>query len=66
MKCILHKWQYLCRIQRPYELGYQLGWQKVSVGVFKLTSQPPEGQIITKDNYKGFIIQFYIWFPIDT
>ena len=45
------KWHFkLGLISRPYAPNMFL----LHFGIFKITSRPPEGGIITKTNYKGF------------
>lgn len=51
---ILNKWTFRLGLVPMY---YKLHGMVFSFGIFKLTSKPPEGEIITKKNYKGFLVR---------
>jgi hypothetical protein len=39
------------------------GWREVDIGVFKLNEMPPEGAMLTKKYYTGFMFRFAIFIP---
>lgn len=59
------KWQFLFSFNRNYCRMPESGWHVVQFGVFKFTKFPEAGDAISKKDYKGFIIRFSFWFPID-
>lgn len=63
MKRTINKWQVVLGLHEiPWMLGK--GWYSVKIGVLKLTSFPPDGGILLKSNYKGFLKEFAIFIPI--
>lgn len=64
MKRIINKWQIHWYFGREWE-KMDRGWKKVSFGIFKVHTLPEEGAMLSKRMYKGFLIKFCIWFPID-
>lgn len=66
MKKELNKWQFRCGLTRDYRYLELTGWHIFEIYLVKLLSFPPEGAMLGKDNYKGFIFRFKFWLPIDT
>lgn len=65
MKPIFNKWQWWFEpIQRDYIRGDR-GWKIFSFGIVKVNTRPPEGEMLTRINYDGFIIRFAYWLPLD-
>lgn len=61
------KLQFWCN---PFGQDYMrlptLGWHIFELGIIKIHKYPEDGQSIGKpEHYKGFIIKFAWWFPID-
>ena len=65
MKMDLNKWQTTCYFGRDYKT-LSFGWKILRFGIFKLTSIPEEGTMITKPHHKGFIFEMKLWIPIDS
>ena len=65
MKKEINKWQIHFTFSRDY-FTFARGWKQFIFGIFKLHTLPQEGEMITSKDYKGFIIKFYIWLPIDS
>ena len=63
MKKILNKWQVSLSLKEDFR-RMDRGWKIFEFAIVKWTRWP-EGMMATKNNYKGFIIRFAIWFPID-
>ena len=63
-KRILNKWQITLKLHRDV-LRIERGWKYFEFGIFKLKWIPEEGEILRKSHYSGFIIKFFIWFPIE-
>lgn len=64
MKKIKNKWQ--CHFRFGHDPRFlEQGWREVQFGILNIVDFPPEGQYLTKKYYKGFLIKFKIWFPID-
>jgi len=66
MKPLLNKWQIFCK---PYMRDFMRGdrgWKIFEFGIVKLTQMPEYGQAISSYHYKGFIIRFAYWLPIDS
>lgn len=40
------------------------GWRYVRFGIYKFHRFAEPGATFSKDDYKGFIFDFYYWFPI--
>jgi hypothetical protein len=57
MKHILNKWQFQLSLNKNYIRGY--GYV-LMVGILKITSLPDEGFMLSKKNYKGFLITKYL------
>lgn len=64
MKRVLNKWQAAFVVHRDFIRRYP-GWYVVTIGCFKLTSQPEEGARISKLNYRGFLWEFRMWLPFE-
>jgi hypothetical protein len=65
IKSEINKWQIHFSFGREYHRYSDLGWKAVSFGIFNLKELPEQGVSLHKSMYKGFIIKFHIWFPID-
>lgn len=39
--------------------------KRVEFGILNIHTMPEQGEALWKAHYKGFIIKFYIWLPID-
>jgi hypothetical protein len=64
MKYLLNKWQTHFYFGKDYTV-IERGWKQIEFGIMKFTSYPNEGCKHTKKNYNGFLLKFYMWFPID-
>lgn len=58
IKHVLNKWQIDLDFYKRIE--YLDGRRTFVFGIFKLTSFPEEGVLLSKKNYKGFIWEFTI------
>jgi len=60
------KWQIWFR---PFEKSYfrmsEMGWHLFDFGIIKIHTMPKDGESLGKSQYKGIIIRFSYWFPID-
>jgi len=60
------KWQWWFK---PFsKVYYRLdgpGWHLFYAGIIKIHTIPQGGQALGKEDYKGVIIRFMWWFPID-
>ena len=66
MKPIINRWQFWCRpAERMYYRGSEIGWRVFELGCIKLIKMPLPYSAIGSEEYKGFIIRFAYWFPID-
>lgn len=61
---LLNKWQFVHSLSTDYRYMRE-GWKVCQIGIFKLTSFPREGVIPDRKHYKGFLLRFKIWFPVD-
>ena len=61
MKRILNKWQFVFIWSNSWARHHE---RTLVFGIFKMTSFPPQGEYITKKNYKGFIVD-KIWKPFE-
>lgn len=66
-KRILNKWQWGAKInkQNQYDPRYTMGWHTFELWFLKFVYFPEEGEMIQKKHYKGFLLKFNFWFPID-
>lgn len=64
MKPILNKWQFIYKSGLPIQYHTDLFTRRVTLGLFKLTSLPVEGIRPTNAAYKGFIFEWYYWWPL--
>ncbi len=64
IKPILNKWQSTLSLKRNWAT-MERGWKIFEFGIFKFIQLPDRGVTIGKEDYKGFIIRFAIWFPFD-
>lgn len=60
-----NKWQIELSLKRDYNRCPPVGWRILSFGIYKITNYPEEGARLTKENYKGFLIRLYVWFPVE-
>ena len=60
-----NKWQCFFNVGRNYCRMPESGWHTVEFGVCRFVSFPEPGGMYSKKDYKGFIIRFQFWFPID-
>ena len=61
------KWQFWCK---PFDKNYYRmdgqGWHLFELGLVKVHCLPSEGEMLQRGvNYRGIIIRFTWWFPID-
>lgn len=63
IKKILNKWQVEFNFTPDWFRGV-IGWWVFKVGIFKITSFPPEGCYMAKTDYKGFRLSIGIFVPI--
>lgn len=59
-----YKWQFKLSIKPDYR-RMDAGWKVFVFGIFKFKHLPPMGEIVQKCCYKGFLIKFRIWLPIE-
>jgi hypothetical protein len=64
MKKVINEWQIHFKFGRDYRT-LERGWKIIEFGIIKFINFPKEGFEISKQNYKGFLIRFMAWFPID-
>jgi len=64
LQAITNKWQITYGITKDYKRRDR-GWNIFLFGIVNLKSLPPEGARMTKEYYKGIIINFAFWFPIE-
>lgn len=64
LKQILNKWQFLFLITKDYS-KIEAGWRVFKLGLVNLKSIPDNSFQLRKENYRGFIIQFRFWFPLE-
>ena len=64
MKPVLNKWQAVWYFGKDYRT-MERGWKQVEFGILNLQHFPESGVMIHKNMYKGFLLRFYIWLPID-
>lgn len=58
-------WQVVLSLQIEWYRGVQ-GWRTLTVGVYKQTSDPPQGQYMVRgENYRGFLFQMHVWIPFE-
>lgn len=61
-----YKVQFLFNIGRDYVRMSTYGWHLFEFGIFKFKHFPLEGEMYSPKDYKGFIIRFMFWLPIDS
>ena len=66
MKIEPYKWQFVFRLQKRYHMIEGPGWRLFTFGIFKIIEPLKEAYTIQSHKRKGFIINFMIWFPIDS
>jgi len=61
------KWQFWCKPfgRDYYRVGGGYGWRIFELGCIKIIQMPEPGEQIHKKLYKGFIIRFAYWLPVD-
>lgn len=64
MKPITDKWQFALSLQRDWS-RMESGWKVFTFGIFNFIRLPHGGATYGKDDYKGFIIKFRIWLPVE-
>ena len=65
MKKELNKWQTIFSFGRDF-VRYERGWKHLVFGVFKFVEFPDDiGERLQKRHYKGFIIDLYVFIPIE-
>jgi hypothetical protein len=62
-KPTLNKWEWTFDHQYDF-MSMDRAWNFVRFGIYKFHNFPKEGETFSKKDYKGFMIQFYYWFPI--
>lgn len=60
-----NKWQFLFNLGRDYRRMTEAGWHTLEFGILKFHRFPEEGGMYSPKDYKGFVIRFMFWFPID-
>lgn len=60
-----YKWQLLFNIGRDYRRMIEVGWHTFEFGIVKFHRFPEQGEAYGPKDYKGFIIRFMFWLPID-
>ena len=60
----LNKWQLIWYFGLDYNTR-ERGWRIVRFGIIKIHTTPAEGCLLDKSNYRGFIIAFRLWLPIE-
>lgn len=46
------------------DFSYPPGWYRLYLGVFKLNSFPPDGEMLTRKHFTGLLFQIRIFLPI--
>ena len=64
MRPALNKWQFHGYFGRCNYTMERFAKQ-VEFGFLKIHTKPEEGCALTKYHYKGFLIKFFIWLPVD-
>lgn len=59
-----NKWQIFFQLSRDV-VRRETGWKQIVFGIFKLHTMPMEGERINKGLYKGFILNYRFFFPIE-
>jgi hypothetical protein len=59
------KWQIIFKPWNRDFMRGDRGWKIFEFGIFKFKEMPDYGQAISSYQYRGFIIRFSYWFPID-
>lgn len=59
------KWMWHLAIDKDWLRGGPMGWRTVELGILKITNMPPEGQGLEPGRYKGFLIGWHYWLPIE-
>jgi hypothetical protein len=66
MKPLLNKWQLWCRPFEPIFTRFMDGgWHVFDAGIIKIHTMPKEGEALGREHYRGVIIRFSYWLPID-
>jgi hypothetical protein len=65
MKPVINKWQVHFYFGKDWT-RYERGWKEVDFGILKIHTLPEQGHQLHKKMYGGFLIRFFIWFPIDS
>lgn len=59
----LNKWQFVCRFAAdPVSLRH--GWRQLQLGVFKLHRLPDDGEMICRNDYRGFYLRISFFMPM--
>lgn len=64
MKKEAYKWQFHFTFGRDYQT-HERGWKMVEFGILNLHLFPEPGEMLQRRHYRGFLLKFYIWFPLD-
>lgn len=59
----LNKWQLVFDVSSRLEYR-NYGWRSCWFGIIKLTSFPDEGEMVQNTNYKGMLLRFMYWLPV--
>jgi|APSaa5957512576_1039674.scaffolds.fasta_scaffold01288_12 hypothetical protein len=57
-------WQFVFKFARDCQ-RMETGWNLFMIGFIKLNDIPPEGSIVTREFYSGFLLRLRIWLPIE-
>lgn len=62
MKKVLNKWQVIWEFHRDFYSTDPFAYT-ARIGIIKIISYPKEGNVLTKESYKGFVLNWMYWFP---
>ena len=61
----LGRWWFCLRISYDYARRPETGWRRLDFAIIKLKSRPPDGDMITREYYRGFWIALNFWLPFE-
>lgn len=64
LKPIIGKWQLVFSSTKDYQ-SFQRGWHIATWGIVKIVQMPDQGATIGPRDYKGFLLRFFYFTPID-
>ena len=63
-------WWFLFCVGRELDLAFRwgvggLGWYRFDLALLKMHINPPDGELITGEYYRGFWLSFRFWLPFE-